>query len=310
MRCRGNTRYWRTITDWNICVKNMQRKLEKVMPEMPEVETIRRIIEPQIAGQTISAVAVNHPQVIGYPDVGNFKSQLTGQTIKRMDRRGKFLTFHFVNGDRMVLHLRMTGQLLVTPTDYPEEMHTHLIAQLSGGCQVRYIDVRRFGRFWYLKSGEEDHVTGQDKLGLEPLDEMLTSDYLKAKIGKRKKPIKEMLHDQSVIAGIGNIYSDEILNAAGIYPEEKCMDLEADDWVKLTENIKKVIRWGIETNEMTSEEYLAGKGKEYRNIPNLRVYGRAGQPCHKCESVIERLVIGGRSSCYCPACQRKKIDGI
>lgn len=276
------------------------------MPEMPEVETIKRIIEPQVTGQTISAVTVNHPQVIGYPDVESFKGQLTSQTIKSMSRRGKFLTFHFVNGERMVLHLRMTGQLLVTPADFPEEKHTHLIADLSGGNQLRYIDVRRFGRFWYLKKGEEDIVTGQDKLGVEPLDDSLTAEYLKEKLGKRKKAIKEMLHDQSIVAGIGNIYSDEILSAASIYPEEKCSSLTDAEWKILAEKIKEIIEWGINTNEMTLEEYLAGKGKEYSNIHNLRVYGRDGQPCGKCGSIIERIVIGGRSSCYCPLCQSKK----
>lgn len=276
------------------------------MPELPEVETIRRIIEPQIVGQTISAVTVNHPQIIGYPDVDNFAGQLAGQTIKSISRRGKFLTIHFTNGDRLVLHLRMTGQFLVTPKDYPEEKHTHLIADLSGGSQIRYIDVRRFGRFWYLKANETDEITGQDKLGVEPLDDSLTADYLKMKLGKRKKAIKEMLHDQSIVAGIGNIYSDEILSAAGIFPEEKCADLNNDEWELLTKKIKEIITWGIHTNQMTSEEYLAGKGKEYRNIPNLRVYGREGQACSKCGAAIEKMVIGGRSSCYCPSCQRKK----
>ena len=276
------------------------------MPEMPEVETIRRIIEPQVAGQTICTVTVNHPQVIGYPDVENFKLNLTGQTIEYMSRRGKYLTFHFANGDRMVLHLRMTGQLLVTPKDYPQEKHTHMIADLSGGEQIRYIDVRRFGRFWYLKAEETDEITGQDKLGLEPLDGTLTADYLKEKLGKRKKPIKEMLHEQSVVAGIGNIYSDEILSAAGIFPGEKCVDLRDGDWALLAEKIREIICWGIDTNKMSAKEYLAGKGKEYSNIPNLRVYGREGQPCKKCQSTIERVVIGGRGSCYCPVCQKKK----
>lgn len=200
----------------------------------------------------------------------------------------------------------MTGQLLVTPSDYPVEKHTHRQAALSGGCQIRYIDVRRFGRFWYLKADEPDRITGQDKLGLEPLDDALTKDYLKARLGGRKKSIKEMLHDQSVVAGIGNIYSDEILFEAGIYPEEKCFDLTAGDWSRLAAKIKKVIAWGIKANETTPEEYLAGAGKEYRNMPDLRVYGREGQPCGRCGAEIERIVIGGRSSCYCPVCQRKK----
>ncbi|MDO5574778.1 MAG: bifunctional DNA-formamidopyrimidine glycosylase/DNA-(apurinic or apyrimidinic site) lyase [bacterium] len=277
------------------------------MPEMPEVEIIRRIIEPQIAAQKVMSVSVNHSQIIGYPEADEFVRLLSGQTFKNMSRRGKFLTFHFENEDKLVLHLKMTGQLLVTPFDYPEEKHTHLIINLSGGNQIRYIDVRRFGRFWYLKKDEIDTVTGQDKLGLEPFDETFTAEYLKKKLSKRKKSIKEMLHDQSIIAGIGNIYSDEILSEAGIYPEEKCMDLEDADWEKLTDKVREIIAWGIDTNEMTPEEYLAGKGKEYSNIPNLRVYGLEGKPCRKCNDAIERIVIGGRSSCFCPSCQKKKL---
>ncbi|RUT50552.1 bifunctional DNA-formamidopyrimidine glycosylase/DNA-(apurinic or apyrimidinic site) lyase [Campylobacter fetus] len=276
------------------------------MPEMPEVETIRRIIEPQIAGQKVMSVIVNHPQIIGHPSAAEFVKLLSGQTFQNMSRRGKFLTVHFENGDSIVVHLRMTGQFLVTLPDYEEEKHTHLILNLSGGNQIRYIDVRRFGRFWYLKKDENDTVTGQDKLGVEPLDDTLTAGYLKAKLEKRKKAIKEMLHDQSIVAGIGNIYSDEILSAAGIYPEEKCADLTDGDWEILAEKIKEIIAWGINTNEMTPEEYLTGKGKEYSNIPNLRVYGREGLSCRKCGSTIERIVIGGRSSCYCPKCQKKR----
>ena len=250
---------------------------------------------------------VGNPQVIAYPGEVTFVKQLTGQTIKNMSRRGKFLSIHFESGDCVVINLRMTGQLLVTPVDYPEEKHTHLILNLlSGGNQIRYIDVRRFGRFWYLKKGEEDTVTGLDKLGVEPLDDTLTAEYLKEMLGKRKKTIKAMLHDQSIVAGIGNIYSDEILSEAEIYPEEKCTDLTDGNWENLVVTIKEIIAWGNNTNEMTPEEYLAGKGEEYSNIQNLRVYGREGQLCRKCQSTIQRIVIGGRSSCYCPLCQVKK----
>lgn len=277
------------------------------MPKLPEVEIIRRIIEPQIKGEAIRSVQINHPQIIAHPGEELFVQSLTGQTVENMTRRGKFLTIHFESGDRLVLHLRMTGQLLVTPAAYPEEKHTHLIAELSGGNQIRYIDVRRFGRFWFLKTDEKDTVTGLDKLGVEPLEDGLTAAYLQERIGKRKKSIKEMLHDQSVVAGIGNIYSDEILYAAGIYPEEKCATLDDADWNRLAEAVKEIILWGITTNEMTPGEYLEGRGKEYRNMPHLRVYGREGQPCSHCGQTIERIVIGGRSSCYCPVCQKKKI---
>ena len=276
------------------------------MPEMPEVETIRRILEPQLMEQTISAVTIHHPQIIAYPDPDAFARRLAGQTMHRLRLRGKFLTVHFTSGDRLVIHLRMTGQLLVTPADYPLEKHTHLIMDLSGGKQLRYIDVRRFGRFWYLTADEEDNVTGQNRLGMEPLDDHLDASYLKSRLEKRRKPIKEMLLDQSIVSGIGNIYSDEILHAAGIYPGTKCTDVEEKDWNTLAEKIREIITWGIEANRMTPEEYLAGKGREYRNTPDLRVYGREGKTCRRCGCIIQKAIIGGRSSCYCPACQKER----
>ncbi|MDY3078935.1 MAG: bifunctional DNA-formamidopyrimidine glycosylase/DNA-(apurinic or apyrimidinic site) lyase [Oscillospiraceae bacterium] len=276
------------------------------MPELPEVETIKRIIEPQIKGQRILSAEVRNEQIIAHPGVDSFSALICGKTITGMDRRGKFLSFCFENGDRIFLHLRMTGQLLVTPPDYPMEKHTHLVLHLSGGYQIRYIDVRRFGRFWYLKHEESDAITGINKLGMEPTDTALSADYLKTTLGKKRKPIKEMLHDQSIIAGIGNIYSDEILYAAGVYPEQKCCDLSDNDWERLSEKIPEVITWAIQVNAMTPEEYLAGHGKEYRNTPFLKAYGHVGQPCAVCGCVFEKITVGGRSSCYCPNCQRKR----
>lgn len=276
------------------------------MPELPEVETIKRIIKPQIAGQSVISVEVLNAQVIAYPAENDFVQRLSGQTIKSMSRRGKYLSVDFENGDRLFLHLRMTGQLLVTPADYDIEKHTHMLINLSSGEQIRYIDVRRFGRFWYLKDGEDISITGIDKLGLEPTSKNLTDEYLKDRLRTKNKPIKEMLHDQSVVAGIGNIYSDEILFASGIYPEKKCSNLTDNDWKKLAEKIPEIIKWGIEKNKMTAEEYLEGKGKEYRNTPHLRVYGHAGKACPNCGTTFEKITVGGRTSIFCSRCQNNK----
>ncbi len=275
------------------------------MPEMPEVETIKRIVESQIVGLSIDSVITNHSQVIAYPDMYRFEQKMSGQTVNHMSRRGKYLTSHFNSGDSLVLHLRMTGQLLVTPSDYPMENHTHLIFNLSNGSQIRYIDVRRLGRFWLFDKNEIDDKSGQEKLGIEPLDDKLTASYLVVRLGERKRPIKEILNEQSVIAGIGNIYSDEILYAAGIYPGKKCSDLSDKEWERLVLKIKEILNNSIETNRMSPQEYLEGKGKEYRNMSDLRVYGQKGERCKNCGSIIEKIVIGSRSSCYCPHCQKK-----
>lgn len=277
------------------------------VPELPEVETIKRIVEPQIKGQGVLWTDLRNAQIVAYPSADELQSLMLGNTITGMSRRGKFLCFCFENKDRLFLHLRMTGQLLVTPADYPEVKHTHLVIRLSGGSEIRYIDVRRFGRFWYIRHGESDAVTGIQKLGPEPTDKTLTGAYLKSALGKRQKPVKSMLHEQKVIAGIGNIYSDEILYLAGIYPGEKCSSLTEDDWQILSEKIHTVIQWGIDVNQTTPEEYLKGQGKEYRNAPYLKAYGHAGQSCEKCGAVFERIMIDGRSSTYCPNCQKKRL---
>lgn len=275
------------------------------MPELPEVETVRRILEPQLAGKTITEVNIRNPQIIAHPSSDVFISSVSGKTIKCLERRGKFLIIYMTDGNKLVIHLRMTGQILVVPPGMEEEKHTHAVFSLSDGNQIRYTDVRRFGRFWFLKNGEEDTFTGMDKLGPEPFDNCLTADYLINKLNGKNKPIKAGILDQSVVAGIGNIYADEILYHAGIFPEKKCCDLTGDEWSVLAEEIPKIMNWGITTNKITPDEYLRGKGKEYRNTPYLRAYGHTGQECSVCGNIFEHIVIGGRSSCYCPGCQRK-----
>ena len=274
------------------------------MPELPEVETVRRVIEPQITGKRVLSVVIRNTQVIAYPSETEFSALLQGRTIAGMDRRGKLLSILFENGDRLFLHLRMTGQLLVTPADYPEEKHTHLIVNLSDDCQLSYIDVRRFGRFWYIRRDEAADMTGLNKLGIEPTDAGLTVDYLKERLGEKKKPIKEMLHNQTIIAGIGNIYSDEILFAARIHPGKRCCDLTDAEWSVLAEAIPKTILFYIEKNAIAPEDYLNGKGKDYRNTPYLQAYGHAGEPCPVCGAHFEKFTVGGRSSTFCSCCQR------
>lgn len=274
------------------------------MPELPEVETIKRVIEPQIQGLIIEDVTVKRPEVMAYPAADEFCRLLTGQTVSHMTRRGKFLVIQLNSNDRIILHLRMTGCLLLTPADYPEEKHTHVIFRLNNGKELRFSDTRRFGRLWLLKNGEADTYSGIEKLGTEPLDKLLTAEYLKTLLGKRKKAVKECLLDQSVIAGIGNIYSDEILFTAGIYPARPANSLNMEEWERLAAAIPERISYFIEVNKITPEEYLETKGQDYRNTPFLQVYGQEGKPCPKCGEMLCRMVVGGRGSVYCPVCQK------
>ena len=274
------------------------------VPELPEIEAIKRVIEPQIQGLAIEQVTVNRPEVIAHPDADTFCRRTVGQIFAGFQRRGKCLILCMESGDRLILHLRMTGCLLVTPPDYPEEKHTHLVFHLSGGRELRFSDTRRFGRFWLLRQGEADTYTGMEKLGAEPFDPVFSGEYLSARLGKRKKAVKECLLDQSVIAGIGNIYSDEILFAARIHPGRPASTLTKEEWNRLASVIPERLAFFIEKNETTPEEYLAAKGRDYRNTPFLQVYGHGDEPCPVCGESLCRTVIGGRSSVYCPTCQR------
>jgi len=275
------------------------------MPELPEVEAIRRVLEPQIQGLTIRNAIVNRPEVVAHPSSDEFCKQLAGQTIDRMERRGKFLLMLLNSGDRIIIHLRMTGCLLYTPANLPQEKHTHITFQLNDGKELRFSDTRRFGRFWLISSGETDPYSGMEKLGKEPFDTDFSAEYLTARFGKRKKTIKECLLEQSVIAGIGNIYSDEILFAAKICPARQANSLTEKEWTRLAEVIPQQLSYFTQKNEMTPEEYLETKGQDYRNTPFLQVYGREGEACPVCGEALFRTVIGGRSSTYCPACQKE-----
>lgn len=273
------------------------------MPELPEVETVRRVLEPQIRGRSIRGITANRADIIARPDAEEFSRVLTGQTFERMERRGKFLILCLTGGDRIVLHLRMTGCLLTAPAGYPQEKHTHLIFHLDDGTELRFSDMRRFGRFWLIRAGETDTYSGIHKLGIEALDKELCADYLCKHFGKRKKTIKECLLDQSAIAGIGNIYADEILFDAHICPLRPAGSLSGGEWARLAAVIPERIHFFIEKNEIRPEEYLETKGQDYRNTPFLQVYGHGGEPCPVCGKTLCRVVIGGRSSVYCSDCQ-------
>lgn len=273
------------------------------MPELPEIETIKSVIEPQIKGLTIDNITVNRSEVISHPTADEFCKAAMGQNISFMERRGKFLIIHLRNESRIILHLRMTGCLLVTPPDYPMEKHTHMIMQFSNGVELRFSDTRRFGRFWLIQFGEEDIYSGIGKLGLEPLSAECNAEYLQGKFAKRKKAIKECLLDQSVIAGIGNIYSDEILFRARINPARPANSLISEEWLRLAAKIPECLSYFIDKNRITPKDYLQTKGQDYRNTPFLQVYGHAGELCRNCGTMLVRTVIGGRSSVYCPKCQ-------
>ena len=201
------------------------------MPELPEIEMVRRAVGPRLVGRTVVSADVRQPKVVAHPDVDDFLDRIVGRTFTSLDRRGKYLIAVLDDGQRIVMHMRMTGCLLVTPADMPEERHTHIVMPLDDGSQLRFSDMRRFGRFWLFRKDEDDDISGVSKLGPEPSDPSLDPDYLKDRLGSCRRAIKDCLLDQSVVAGIGNIYSDEILFDTGIDPSCPANILSDEDWM-------------------------------------------------------------------------------
>ena len=276
------------------------------MPELPEVETVRRVLEPQLAGAVIDSLCIREPKVIAHPDDEAFKESANGRRIETLSRRGKFLIATLDDGSRIAVHLRMTGCLLITPSGYPEEKHTHIAFRLADGRELRFSDTRRFGRLWLIRKDEEDSFTGISRLGPEPDDPIISGEYLSKKLGGKRKAIKECLLDQAVVAGIGNIYSDEILFRAKIAPGTEAIGITKEEWAALASIIPECLSFFVEKNAISLEDHARTKGREYRNTPYLQVYGHAGEPCPVCGTELAKAVIGGRSSVYCPSCQKRR----
>ena len=274
------------------------------MPELPEVETMRRVIGPQIEGRRVEAVETPGPEAVARPGAEEFARAMRGQVFAGVERRGKFTLWRMRGGDRLVLHLRMTGALLVEDARVPRGKFLRVAMLLDDGRELRFEDMRRFGRLWLLGAGEEDVFSGMAALGPEPGDPRLTAEYLAARLGGTRCAIKTCLMDQALVAGIGNIYSDEILFSAGIDPARPACALSDEELRRLAERIPETMAFFVEKNAISPEDYLRSRGQEYRNTPYLRVYGRAGQPCPRCAAALARSVIGGRGSVRCPRCQK------
>ncbi len=272
------------------------------MPELPEVESVRGVLDAAVTGCRIERTELRRPEIITRPDAAAFIMYTQGHVIESVARRGKYLILVLDSG-RIIIHLRMTGCLLPAPPGYPEEKHTHLVFHLSDGSSLRFSDTRRFGRIFFLKDGEE--CAELEKLGPEPSDPSFTASCLAASLSRSRRAIKECVMDQSIIAGIGNIYADEILFDAGINPERMACTVTEEECRRLAETIPRLISFFTEKNAMTASEYLELKGKDYRNTPYLRVYGHSGEPCPICKTILRKTVIGGRSSTYCPVCQKE-----
>lgn len=274
------------------------------MPELPEVETIRRTLEPRLKGLVITETQVLHPSVIATPEIQEFSSLLPGKKIIALERRGKYLLFSLSEGYTLIWHLGMTGRLLwLESSEDIIEPHTHVIIALENGGQLRFVDVRRFGRCYLGRTQEVLQEVGIEDLGVEPLSPEFTVERLIQMVRSTKRRIKEVLMDQHCIAGLGNIYSDEALFQAGLHPLRPASSLNEEEIERLHRGIRGVLGAGISHGGTSLRDYVNGLGQRGNHQNYLAVYGKKGEPCPRCGKAIETLKVGGRTSHFCSRCQ-------
>ncbi|MCB0194268.1 MAG: bifunctional DNA-formamidopyrimidine glycosylase/DNA-(apurinic or apyrimidinic site) lyase [Anaerolineae bacterium] len=264
------------------------------MPELPEVETVVRGLRGPLVGRTFTGVTITWPNSIR-TSILELQSRLPGQRIEKITRRGKYLQFHLSEGDMLFLHLKMTGDLLVEPEDEPLNPHVRTIFDLDNGHQLRFKDPRKFGRVYLVDNA--DKVVG--KLGPEPLPDDFTLDDFKVLFRRRSGRLKPLLLNQEFIAGVGNIYADESSFIAKIDPRRTVDTLIDAELERLYYAIRQALNAGI-THKGASLDAVY-RGGEFQN--HFQVYGRTGEPCLNCGATIQRIVLGGRSTHFCPVCQ-------
>ncbi len=269
------------------------------MPELPEVETIRNALIPRITGACFTGIDLFWGKAVRKPSPEDFCRELVGRRIETIRRRGKYFLFDLSGDEILGLHLKMTGILLLEPASKEPQKHTTAIFRLDGGADLHFIDQRKFGSLWLAKV--ENEIIG--KLGPEPLDGAFTSAVLQ-KVAKRHNiPIKALLHDQHAIAGVGNMYADEALFAAGIHPLKKASALTDNEVERLHRAVIEVLERGIRHNGASVSNYCLPDGTQGMAQTQFRVAHRQGETCPVCGAIITRISVRGRGSYFCPACQ-------
>lgn len=275
------------------------------MPELPEVETIRGTLERLVLHKEINDVSIFWPKIIKHPDdVEEFRMTLQGETIQRMARRGKFLLF-YLSDYVLISHLRMEGKYRVVDREEPIDKHTHVIFHFTDGRDLRYNDVRKFGTMHVFPIGEEFSVKPLNQLGPDPFDDSYKFEYLSEKLSKTTRFIKATLLDQSVIAGLGNIYVDEVLFLAKIHPETRSHTLNQEQKKLIYEYAKEVLAKAVKQGGTTIRSYVDGQGEMGMFQQELFAYGQEGEPCYNCETPIEKIKVAGRGTHICPSCQQR-----
>ncbi|HIC79546.1 MAG TPA: bifunctional DNA-formamidopyrimidine glycosylase/DNA-(apurinic or apyrimidinic site) lyase [Kiloniellaceae bacterium] len=270
------------------------------MPELPEVETTRRGIEPHIRGHCVSGVSVRQPR-LRWPVPPELDSLLTGRRLHGVERRAKYLLLRFGHGT-LILHLGMSGSLRILPAGTPPQPHDH-VDLVFGRHLLRLRDPRRFGAVLWTAADPFDHPL-LASLGPEPLEDAFDGPWLYQRAKGRRAAVKQLVMDAKVVVGVGNIYASEALFAAGIHPRRPAGRISLARYDRLSEEIKKILTDAIRQGGTTLRDFQQQDGRPGYFAQQLKVYGRTGEPCPRCQTAIRQVTMGQRSSYYCPQCQR------
>lgn len=273
------------------------------MPEMPEVEIIRRGLAGKLVDCQIIDADILLPRLIKWPGIDDFSASVVGRIIKQVNRQGKYLLFVLDNGNNLVFHLRMTGRLCWVAAGAEQDAYRRIVFALDSGDSLVYADTRTLGTVYVLPQEDLWRISGLASLGPEPLSEAFTAEYLSLVLAKKRTKIKSFLLNQKYIGGLGNIYADEALAVAGIHPLRTAETLLPDEVKRLHAAVNQVIAEGIADGGTTFRDYRNGEGKAGHHQERLLVYGRDKKPCQHCGNVIEKIEVGGRGTHFCPHCQ-------
>ncbi len=277
-----------------------KRPYNPPMPELPEVQTILDALAPHVVGRTIRDVTLLWPGVVDRPEPALFRAWMQDRRVEEVGRRGKYMLFRLDDDRWLVMHLRMTGKVRVVAPDDPIRPHDRLIFHLDDGREWRFEDQRKFGRVYLVEAPEE--IVG--RLGPEPLSDDFNPDYLARTLAKRTAAIKSLLLDQRIVAGIGNIYADEALFRARIHPLRPGGSLDRTDIERLVVAVKEVLTQALAEMGTTLRDYRRPDGSVGSFQNSLQVFRRTGEPCPSCGAPIQRIIVGGRSTHFCPREQR------
>jgi formamidopyrimidine-DNA glycosylase len=271
------------------------------MPELPEVETIRRQLAPHVEGRTIIGVEIEDPRWTRPIPPGEVETALRGALVARLSRAGKYLIWE-LSGDRhLLVHLRMTGSLLYDPS--PAPLHTRARIELDDGHRVLYVDPRRFGTALLLQGRDVRERYLDERLGAEPLTPAFTARLLREQARGRSAPVKAFLLDQRRIAGVGNIYADEALFRAGVHPLRPAGRLTAAQWERVQQGVEEALRAGIDAKGASIDDFRHVDGARGSFQDRFLVHLREGQPCPRCGASVRKLTVGGRGTYVCESCQ-------